>query len=648
MGDDVTEWISQLSMNPRVSPQLVGDSMASANAVSAARGHEPPTRTNKLTNGDKHSLIEHTVPSKLEQSFFMPQLWLARRTRCVELLRAHGVRSVADLGCGHGAIISLLTIPSDYIDDFPSIYPPSEVLPSSPSSPSVTAPTAVHRSSKLDTLRQIPRKPLTEQQLHLTRLVGVDLDKASLKQAVEVTAPPPSSSSSSSEVGTLPSFKDKERWEELSVELYEGGVEVYSPALERIEAMIASEVIEHMTPGAFKKFGSTVLGLYGPRLVIVTTPNHEFNPYFVSSSSEDEEANRFPDPTGRTKRVFRDEDHRFEMTRAEFEEWAKRQADEWDYEVTFTGVGSLANYFGTRDRSMIPFPPPSLRSHPELAQAPASLAVPTDPSTFFATQIAIFTKIIPNEAERSPRSHKPTPLPFFYSPITSNNLPLPGTPPTPTSVVSVDDSSHADAGGRPKMYTRKTTSPTPHHLVHTHLHTSHPSASVPAPPQIILREVRRILRHHSPTDERESDQDKSIVLHRLWHQFDHVRELCGGMVGSLVDALVEDDREMEFEFELIDGECGDEALRIIWKGGGEQGEETLTASGLATPDVEYDRHGDDEDDNMNGYDEVDQVVGGWDDEHDDDWPAHSSPPARNPLINGNGNDNAPHTYAGAW
>lgn len=84
-----------------------------------------------------------------------------------------------------------------------------------------------------------------------------------------------------------------------------------------------------------------ILGVYSPRIVVVTTPNHEFNPYFISSSTEEADQNRFPDPTGNTRRVFRDDDHQFEWTQEEFRTWAEAAADAEGYQVTFTGVGSL-------------------------------------------------------------------------------------------------------------------------------------------------------------------------------------------------------------------------------------------------------------------------------------------------------------------
>lgn len=159
---------------------------------------------------------------------------------------AHLVASqVADLGCGAGAVISLLTLPAEYLDDFPELYPSDPVV-RSPSSPSASSPEAVHRLAKLDTLRSVPRRPPHQQQLHLRRLIGVDVDRASVERASVVTQPPRPDAGA-----------DAERWEELKVDLYEGGAEVYNSALERTEAMIATEV----------SFRATAAALIGPWLM---------------------------------------------------------------------------------------------------------------------------------------------------------------------------------------------------------------------------------------------------------------------------------------------------------------------------------------------------------------------------------------------
>lgn len=47
----------------------------------------------------------------------------------------------------------------------------------------------------------------------------------------------------------------------------------------------------------------------------------------------------YPDPTGRTNRVFRHHDHKFEWTVDEFREWCEDAAKKWGYEVEIGGVG---------------------------------------------------------------------------------------------------------------------------------------------------------------------------------------------------------------------------------------------------------------------------------------------------------------------
>ena len=47
----------------------------------------------------------------------------------------------------------------------------------------------------------------------------------------------------------------------------------------------------------------------------------------------------FLDPTGRTTRVFRHDDHKFEWTRDEFKSWCISQAEQWGYDVEYGGIG---------------------------------------------------------------------------------------------------------------------------------------------------------------------------------------------------------------------------------------------------------------------------------------------------------------------
>lgn len=52
---------------------------------------------------------------------------------------------------------------------------------------------------------------------------------------------------------------------------------------------------------------------------------------------------RFNLPSGK----LRHQDHRFEWTRQEFQDWANRVANRFNYLVTFQGIGDEDNHFGT-------------------------------------------------------------------------------------------------------------------------------------------------------------------------------------------------------------------------------------------------------------------------------------------------------------
>uniref|UniRef100_A0A1I8F3D6 Small RNA 2'-O-methyltransferase n=1 Tax=Macrostomum lignano TaxID=282301 RepID=A0A1I8F3D6_9PLAT len=67
----------------------------------------------------------------------------------------------------------------------------------------------------------------------------------------------------------------------------------------------------------------SVFGCLKPRIVIVTTPNADFNVCFGPSFAG-----------------FRHWDHKFEWSRAEFEAWAKPLASQYSYSVEFIGIGS--------------------------------------------------------------------------------------------------------------------------------------------------------------------------------------------------------------------------------------------------------------------------------------------------------------------
>jgi 3' terminal RNA ribose 2'-O-methyltransferase Hen1 len=91
-----------------------------------------------------------------------------------------------------------------------------------------------------------------------------------------------------------------------------------------LDAAVLMEVIEHVDPPRLRALERTVFGAAGPSTVIVTTPNVEHNVRFEAL------------PAG----AFRHRDHRFEWTRAEFQDWAAQVASTYSYVVRFLPVGA--------------------------------------------------------------------------------------------------------------------------------------------------------------------------------------------------------------------------------------------------------------------------------------------------------------------
>jgi len=91
-----------------------------------------------------------------------------------------------------------------------------------------------------------------------------------------------------------------------------------------VDAACLIEVIEHLDAERLPALETVVFGHAKPRYVVVTTPNVEHNILFP----------------GMTPGAFRHPDHRFEWTRAEFEEWAAQVCAAHGYEAEFRGIGA--------------------------------------------------------------------------------------------------------------------------------------------------------------------------------------------------------------------------------------------------------------------------------------------------------------------
>lgn len=81
-------------------------------------------------------------------------------------------------------------------------------------------------------------------------------------------------------------------------------------------------------------FGNIVLKSFCPKILIVSTPNYEYNVILQKSNLPDQE-----DDLDEKVCRFRNHDHKFEWTREQFSSWASGLAKSHDYNVEFSGVG---------------------------------------------------------------------------------------------------------------------------------------------------------------------------------------------------------------------------------------------------------------------------------------------------------------------
>jgi 3' terminal RNA ribose 2'-O-methyltransferase Hen1 len=105
--------------------------------------------------------------------------------------------------------------------------------------------------------------------------------------------------------------------------LLHGSLVYRDSRLAGFDAAAVVEVIEHLDLPRLAAFERVVFQFAQPKLVVITTPNAEYNVKWESL------------PAGK----FRHRDHRFEWTRVEFHNWAQNIAECYGYSVRFLPVG---------------------------------------------------------------------------------------------------------------------------------------------------------------------------------------------------------------------------------------------------------------------------------------------------------------------
>ncbi len=109
------------------------------------------------------------------------------------------------------------------------------------------------------------------------------------------------------------------------VQLIQGSLTYRDKRLLNFEAATLVEVIEHLDKPRLAALERSVFEYAKPILVVVTTPNAEYNVRFADYQEG----------------KMRHSDHRFEWTRSQFESWGNQIAAQYGYEVTFKPIGEV-------------------------------------------------------------------------------------------------------------------------------------------------------------------------------------------------------------------------------------------------------------------------------------------------------------------
>jgi len=107
------------------------------------------------------------------------------------------------------------------------------------------------------------------------------------------------------------------------IKLIQGALTYRDTRIEGFDAAALVEVIEHIEPDRLPSAERAIFEFAKPGLVVLTTPNREFNAKFE----------------GMAPGSLRHADHRFEWTRSEFSAWTNSVAERFGYAVRFQPVG---------------------------------------------------------------------------------------------------------------------------------------------------------------------------------------------------------------------------------------------------------------------------------------------------------------------
>ncbi|KAL9673177.1 hypothetical protein QQ045_029431 [Rhodiola kirilowii] len=169
---------------------------------------------------------------------------------------------------------------------------------------------------------------LLDYQTSLEKVVGVDISQKSLARAAKMLH---------SKLGRESDVKAPSRNLKSAI-LYDGSIIECDSQLCGFDIGTCLEVIEHMEEDDAFKFGDVVLSYFRPKLLIVSTPNYEYNVILQKFNGQKQEEDTDENSQFQGCR-FRNHDHKFEWTREQFNSWASELAGKHNYSVEFSGVG---------------------------------------------------------------------------------------------------------------------------------------------------------------------------------------------------------------------------------------------------------------------------------------------------------------------
>ncbi|KAJ6520914.1 hypothetical protein DFH09DRAFT_1048206 [Mycena vulgaris] len=276
------------------------------------------TRIHELDEHDGELAEEIDLDSDAPdlQVNFYPPLFLQRRIWILDILRRENIVDVLDIGCGEGQLLSVLAQPAPWLAP-----PPASLFPG-----------ARANDAECNYKSDMPN-------LHARRIAGLDISASDLEFAIKGTAPPGAGADDND--GYTYSVRVT-RWEDLTAKVWKGGLQVINEEFVGVECIVCTEVIEHLPPDILPALAPTLLGIYHPKRLLLTTPSFTFNDRFTRPGAPRAVRARqgHEDPTGRTDRIFRHHDHKFEWTPEEFGAWCRGAAAEWGYELEeLSGVG---------------------------------------------------------------------------------------------------------------------------------------------------------------------------------------------------------------------------------------------------------------------------------------------------------------------